>query len=66
MRRKPPDTRLNWRDPDMPLLKLGYRNDLLVLFEVPPYKVQQHYEMKMRNHPAPTWKDDPSYNWKKK
>lgn len=65
-RKLPSDDRLNWRDPDMPLLKLGYLNKELVLFEVSPEKVRMHYEDKMEHHPAPSWKDDPSYSWAKK
>ena len=61
----PPDNRLDWRDPKMPLLKLGYLNKELVLFEVHPDKVQAYYEAKMLNHPAPQYKNDPSYWWAK-
>lgn len=64
-RRQPQDTRLNWRDPNMPVLKLGFLNKQPHLFEVDPDKVRAYYEAKMLNHPAPHYKNDPTYFLKK-
>ena len=66
MKRSKPDVRLNWRDPNMPVLRLGYPHNKLIVMEVKPEKVKAYYEQKMLNHPAPHYKNDPTYFLKKK
>jgi hypothetical protein len=64
----PPDTRLNWRDPDMPLIRKGYQKGVVVDMEVSAEFVQQFYERKMQdpNYAAPQYKYDPTYYLKKR
>ena len=62
-RKLQPDTRLDWRDPNMPVLRKGYYHNKIVVFEVDPAKVHKYYIDKMNdpNYVAPQWKDDPTY-----
>lgn len=65
-KRLPPDNRLNWRDPDMPVLRLGFKDKELTMFQVPSVDIHIYYYNKMINHPAPSYVYDPSYWWSKK
>lgn len=67
-RNLPPDTRLDWRDPDMPVIRKGYLKGVVVDMEVSAEHVQQFYERKMQdpNYTAPQHEDDPTYNLKKR
>lgn len=68
MRRLRPDTRLSWRDPDMPVLRDykmgdGSRKNL----------VDPDYERRYREFMItacgdqyPSWRNDPTYNLRKK
>jgi hypothetical protein len=59
-----PDRRLDWRDPAMPVLRemeFGWGDKWLV--EVPPNEEQQFCASVVDRKPAPSWKDDPSYQW---
>lgn len=67
-RHQEPDTRLNWRDPNMPVLRVvecGFRT---TVEEFPPDEEKQHAEymlqVQMENTKTPRWIDDPSYNWR--
>lgn len=62
--RRTVDRRLDWRDPDMPVLRemeFGYGDRRLV--EVPPHEEQEYCASVVDQKPAPRWKDDPSYRW---
>lgn len=65
-RRLPPDTRLDWRDPNMPVL----RNYLMANGETKT-QIDADYEHRYRAHSVatsnyPSWRDDPTYNSKRK
>lgn len=65
MKRKPLDTRLNWRDPNMPVLR-DYKMANGTKKEV----VDPDYEHRYRDHlmqsrDEPTWYSDPTYNLRK-
>lgn len=62
-----PDTRLNWRDPDMPVIRKGYRAGKVVDMEVAPEFVQKYYVDKLNNleYRAPRWDEDETYFLKK-
>lgn len=61
MRRKPPppDTRLDWRDPDMPVLGASGK-------AYPPEKMQAVRQMKLAYSEEPIWKKDPTYDLRRK
>jgi hypothetical protein len=65
IRRLPIDNRLNWRDPNMPVLRL---NNSRKMIEVDPNWIKRYYEEKISSpfYGAPSWRDDPTYNMKKK
>jgi hypothetical protein len=58
-RRLPPDTRLDWRDPNMPVLGKSGR-------PIAHYKMQLKAQMSMDLSTAPSWRSDPTYNSKRK
>jgi len=59
------DKRLNWRDPDMPVLRLNSSHQMI---EVDPEYIHSYYDRKMRSpdNIAPNWRHDPTYDMKKK
>ena len=64
-RRKPiPDTRLDWRDPNMPVLRLNERRQTI---EVSPHNIQSYYWQRINSpfYGVPHYKDDPTYFLKK-
>lgn len=66
-RKLPPDTRLDWRDPNMPVLReMEFAFGVRRLVEVPPEEEQEYFAEKMRdrrpNPTAPLWYDDDTYN----
>lgn len=67
MKRKPlpPDTRLDWRDPDMPVLRLNERRQMI---EVSPKYIEDYYKAKLNSphYGAPHYTNDPTYDLKKK
>ena len=74
MRRKklPPDTRLDWRDSNMPVLRYGKRSeyDKPHMMVVSPNDIQKYYQHKMNTYYGsfgpPDYKNDPSYWWNRK
>lgn len=66
MKRIKKDCRLDWRDKNMPVLRFGYLQSKIVMYEVNPVKIEAYYQQKMLNHPAPDWKNDPTYDLKGK
>lgn len=71
MRRKklPPDNRLDWRDPEMPVLRPAMAEGDK---EYKPYEFRQDWIQKYHQNAMtaprvePTWDKDPSYNWAEK
>jgi hypothetical protein len=63
-RDRTPDKRLNWRDPNMPVLRymeFGWGEKRLV--EVPPHEEQEYCASAIDLKAEPNWKKDPSYAW---
>lgn len=60
MRRKPPapDTRLDWRDPEMPVIGKSGR-------EIDHNKMNLKANMALATTREPTWRKDPTYNLRK-
>lgn len=58
-----PDTRLDWRDPDMPLLRRQVDGRYGA---IEPHKIQEYYAKKIETCYYIEWKDDPTYNLRKK
>ena len=58
-----PDQRLDWRDPDMPVL-LKVRNGNCVWFTSD--EAHQAAEQRMHDPRAPNWHNDPTYNLRRK
>jgi len=65
MKRKIPDKRLDWRDPDMPVLRLNSSHKMI---EVDPDWIKHFYERKIADpfYNPPNWRHDPTYDMKKK
>ena len=67
-RKKFIDKRLNWRDPDMPVLRIAKKEGDT---EYKPYEfradwIQLYHKNAMNSYRIePTWKNDPSYFWAK-
>lgn len=58
-RRLPPDTRPNWRDPECPVVgKSGKLIDY--------HKMELRAKMNMENPIVPNWRNDPTYNLRRK
>lgn len=67
-RKLPPDNRLDWRDPDMPVLRMvRYSdNEPFRLGEVSSKAITRYYENKMMfDADGPEWNRDPTYDLKK-
>ena len=72
-RRKPtPDKRLNWRDKNMPVLRMARasENEPFTLQPLNPIAVQQWHEYKMATSDfrpqEPDWRNDPTYDLRRK
>lgn len=66
MKRRKLDTRLDWRDPDMPV----YRNYRFANGQIKEF-VEADYERRYREHmlsqnDADSWRYDPTYNIRRK
>lgn len=64
-RKLPPDTRLDWRDHDMPVLRLNEQRQMI---PVAPDWINNYYLAKIASpyYTAPHYKNDPSYWWSRK
>lgn len=66
-RKLPPDTRLDWRDPDMPIIrKVTLQDGTEEVREIASKYIEQYYANKISNYHywnEGNWRDDPSYNW---
>lgn len=60
-RRPEPDTRPDWRDPDM-LVRRNYKFHGRVVKFVPPEYEQGYRAHLMDTVPVPHWSEDPTYN----
>lgn len=62
------DKRLDWRDPDMPVIRKVWIDNKPAVVEIPPKKIEEYYYSKIfgMDYNAPSYKNDPSYWWRKK
>lgn len=67
-RKLPQDNRLDWRDPNMPVIRKVFINNEPAVVEIPPKKIEEYYHNKIFGfeYDAPTYNNDPSYWWRKK
>lgn len=66
--RKPnrtPDSRLNWRDPAMPVMRDYRISNGTTKHIIDPEYERQWREMCMEINTMPTWRNDPTYNMRK-
>lgn len=62
-RQPPPDTRPDWRDPDMPVLM--HRKSTGKLDAVAPAIATKVAKYRVENDPVPSWRNDPTYHMRK-
>ena len=60
-----PDTRPNWRDPNMPVLRDYIFGDGTVKHVIDPDYERRYREMLMATTTHPSYKLDPTYNMRK-
>lgn len=61
-RRLPPDTRPDWRDPEMPVIRDYKMPDGTTKEYVTPEFENRYRAYFFPLIPVPTWKEDPTYN----
>ncbi len=66
MRRPRPDTRPSWRDPNMPVLRDYHMADGTKCTVVDPDYEHRYREYLMQVSENPPYKNDPTYNLKRK
>lgn len=66
MRRPRPDTRLSWRDPDMPVLRDYKMGDGSIKNIVDQDYERRYRDFMLNASPHLSYKDDPTYNLRKK
>ena len=64
-RKLPPDTRPNWRDPQMPCTRNYLMSDGTTKTAVDPEYERRFREVCMEINAHPTWRSDPTYDLKK-
>lgn len=65
-RRNEPDTRLDWRDPNMPvLLRMDY-GEGPVLDAVPPKRASAYAREAMKDKRKPIWQWDETYHMRRR
>lgn len=64
MKRKPlpPDTRLNWRDPEMPCYAHSISKGMIL---ITPDRLQKVSQYRMQSDAIPDYTSDPTYNLRK-
>lgn len=67
-KRLPPDKRLKWRDPNMPVLRIAKPHDNpnaeWGVYEFPADMIHNYHQRAMLTpRHEPTWQYDPSYWW---
>ena len=65
-RKLPPDTRPDWRDPDMPVTRNYRMGDGSRRTSVDPEYERRYREMLMETSAQPTYRSDPTYNLRRK
>lgn len=65
-RRPAPDLRPDWRNPNMPVIRRYTMRDGTTKTEVDPDYEHRYREFMMTSSALPSWRDDPTYNLRKK
>lgn len=65
-RKLPPDTRPDWRDPNMPLTRNYLMGDGSRKTNVDPEYERRFREMLVATSTEPSWRQDPTYNMRRK
>ena len=67
-RRLPPDKRLDWRDPNMPVYRYGKVNGVEGMHEISSNDITEYYAAKLEQlgWQMPDWSSDPTYDLKGK
>jgi hypothetical protein len=65
MKRLRPDRRLNWRDPNMPVMRDYRMNDGTIRTIIDPDYEHRYREMLMQTTAHPSYRQDPTYDLKK-
>lgn len=66
MKRSRPDTRFNWRDPNMPVMRDYVMRDGSRKNVIDPDYEHRYREHMMNAAPHPNWRSDPTYNLRKR
>lgn len=66
MKRLPPDNRLDWRDPDMPVYRNYRMRDGSIQVYVEPDYEHRYREFMMQDAAQKSWRNDPTYNLRRK
>ena len=66
MKRAVPDNRPDWRDPEMPVIRDYRMANGTRKTEVDPDYEHRYREMLVSTSDNPSWRDDPTYNMKRK
>jgi hypothetical protein len=66
LKRPRPDTRLSWRDPQMPVIRDYRFRDGRVMTNVDPEYERRYREMLVSASNNPKWDKDPTYNMRKR
>lgn len=61
-----PDTRPDWRDPDMPVLREYRMANGRLVTEIDPEYERRYREFKLHDAIAPTFRNDPTYNLRRR
>jgi len=65
-KRLPPDTRPNWRDPNMPVIRRYRMGDGTTKTEVDPDYERRYREFLLHDSNQPDYHRDPTYNLRRK
>lgn len=65
-KRLPPDHRLSWHDPAMPVLRDYKMGNGEVRNVIDPEYERRYREMLVQTSVEPSWKNDPTYDMRKK
>ena len=64
-RRLPPDKRLDWRDPNMPVYRYGKVNGVEGMHEISSNDITEYYAAKLKQsgwQMYPSWREDETYD----
>ena len=59
------DKRLDWRDPNMKVIRTGTVNGVFGVHEIEPKWITPYHARNLMQTIEPNWYDDPTYNLRK-